>query len=406
MGNAFFLARRYAFGGRRQSISRAISLLSVIGLTLGTGLLIAVISVMNGFDRELRERILVLVPHVRLYSGDPIANWPEVATRLASQPGVTSATPYSEHQTLVRSGSISTAMTIYAVDAQSELESGVLKKHLGSDIFRKVQNERGLYLGQGLANRLAVQAGDSVSLIFPRSDGGLPRPSRIPVLGTLHTGTELDHRLGLTSLETLSSLLQEPAWPQGISLHVKDPFSATDEAMLALRQLPSDYRANTWSSTHGNLYEAIQTSRSLVALIVFLILAIAAFNVLASLMITSADRQTDIAVLKTLGADRLILMQVFTLQGLLIGLIGSLAGVLLGLLICAQLDNLMLVLEQLTGRPLINATIYPLDYLPVDLHGLEIVTVALVAIVLSTLASLYPAWRLQSIQPAETLRYE
>ena len=406
MKQAWYIALRYAFGGRRNSAGRIISLLSVLGLTLGAGLLIAVLSVMNGFDRELRERILVLVPHVRLYTGMPIPNWIDVAAAIQDQPGVASLVPYREEQVLVRFAGKTTAMMVFAIEPQAELEQGVLRSRLGDAVFQELDQQRGLYLGAGLAERLGVIPGEAITLLFTNRSGGLPRPAQIRVLGTLHTATELDHRLGLTSLDTLSALLGEQAYPMGISLHVEDPFRAREHALAALQRLPENYRALTWASSHGNLYEAIQTSRTMVGLIVFLIMAIAAFNVLSSLLIASADRQADIAILKTLGAERRLLLQVFTLQGLLIGLLGAAMGILLGLLICTQLDSLMNLLEWWRGTPLLQTNIYPLDYLPVQIEWAQVMAVGLIAVVLSTLASLYPAWRLQGIRPAETLRYE
>lgn len=406
MKQAWFVALRYAFGGRRNSAGRVISLLSVVGLTLGAGLLIAVMSIMNGFDRELRERILVLVPHIRLYNGGPIQNWADVTAALARQPDVSSVTPYREDQALVRFSGQTTAMTVFTVDPQTELDQGILASRLGASVFEDLQSRTGIYMGVGLAERLGVSVGDSVSLFFNTRQGSLPKPAQVVVLGVLHTATELDHRLAVTSLSSLSLLLGQTADPTGISMHVEDPFNARESALEALRMLPDDYRAITWASSHGNLYEAIQTSRTMVGLIVFLILAIAAFNVLSSLLIASADRQADIAVLKTLGADRRFLLRVFTLQGFCIGLLGAALGIVLGLLICSQLDLIVGVIEWVRGAPLIQSQIYPLDYLPVEIQVPQLASVALVAVLMSTLASLYPAWRLQSIRPAETLRYE
>ncbi len=406
MSHARFIALRYAFGGRRRSAGRIISWLSISGLALGTAMLILVLAIMNGFDRELRERILVLVPHARLYTGYDIFDWQRVSAEVAAQPGVLSLVPYREDQVLVRRGGQSTAMLLFAVDPATELRQGLLQTRFGAEVFAELQQREGFYLGSALASRLGVTAGDSVSLVIPSSQGQLPRPVQVPVIGTLHTATELDHRLGLTSLATLTHLLGYEVYPTGISLHLDDPFRAQAQAMLALSSLPTDFRAQTWMSSHGNLYQAIQTSRTLVGLIVFLVLAIAAFNVLASLLISSADRQADIAILKTMGAERPLLLRVFTWQGLLVGLVGSLLGTLVGSLLCFQLDAIVALIEAWRGAPLLQSSVYPLDYLPVQLDGWQVVSVALVAVLLSTLASIYPAWRLQTIRPAETLRYE
>ena len=381
-----------------------VSMLSVLGLALGAGLLITVLSVMNGFDRELRVKILALVPHIRLL--------PDVSLELAAadmqfvraDADVIAVTPFAELTGMVRSRGEAAPVLVWAVNPQMELDEGVWKAQLGSDLFVDLQSRPGVYLGAALAEDLNAQPGQSITLLAP--DGDSARYAGYTLLGTFATGTELDHRLMITSLDTLADSPMSGLAKGGFSVYSKRVFDAYSHAYKLLGQLPAGYRATTWASTHGNLFEAIQMSRYLVGLIVFLLLGIAAFNVVGSLMIATADRQSDIAILKTLGADRLTLIRIFTLQGFLIGCLGASAGLLLGLGLSAVVAPGVNLLEHLLQIHFLRSNIYPLDYLPVDLRWSQVFGVSIVAIILSTLGALYPAIRVLSVKPADTLRYE
>lgn len=402
--SASFIARRYVFGSRLHGMGGIVSLLSVVGLSLGSGVLIAVLSVMNGFDKELRETILTMVPHIRLLPPGDLSDWEQDSAFLSSDTDIVSATPYAELTGLVRFRGEAAPLLLRAIDPSMELAEGQIKNQLGKGIFQSLETQGGLALGRVLADSLQVEIGDRVTLITP--DGQGAHFASLEVLHFFDTGTELDRRMAITSLAVLrESDLYEGA-TLGISIYSNRVFDAYSHAYQMLGQLPRGYRASTWAASHGNLFEAIQMSRYLVALIVFLLLGIAAFNVIASLMITSADRQSDIAVLKTLGAESGFLLRLFSLQGLLIGLIGSALGAVLGVVLSLSLTEILGLIEAVIGRPLMQSNIYPLDYLPSQLVWSQVALVSLVAVVLSTLGSVYPAFRVLSVKPAETLRYE
>ncbi len=402
--SASFIARRYVFGSRLHGMGGIVSLLSVFGLTLGSGVLIVVLSVMNGFDRELRDTILTMVPHIRLFPPGALSDWEQDVAFLSQDEDILSATPYAELTGLLRYRGQASPLLLRAVDPEMELAQGEIKAQLGTDLFDQLQRRQGLVLGKVLADSLQAQVGDRVTLIAPKGQG--TEFASLEVLGFFDTGTELDRRLALTSLDVLQASGLYAGATLGISIYSNRVFDAYSHAYQILGQLPRGYRATTWASSHGNLFEAIQMSRYLVALIVFLLLGIAAFNVIASLMISSADRQTDIAILKTLGAQSGFLLKLFSLQGLLIGLIGAAAGALLGVIVSMSLTDILKFIEALIGRPLMQSNIYPLDYLPTQLIWSQIAMVSFVAVLLSTLGSVYPAFRVLSVQPAETLRYE
>jgi lipoprotein-releasing system permease protein len=402
--NALFIARRYVFGARLHRIGSTVSLLSVIGLALGCSVLIAVLSVMNGFDRELREKILTMVPHIRLLPTGELADWTQDSVFLADDQDIVSATPYAELTGLVRYRGEAAPLLLWAIDPVQESEHGQLRNQLGEEVFQLLNQQEGLILGSELADILGVTIGDNLTLIAP--DGSAAKFAGFEVLDIFSTGTELDRRMAITSLSTLDQKGFYGSAVEGIALYSNRVFDAYTHAYQILEKLPRGYRATTWISSHGNLFEAIQMSRYLVALIVFLLLGIAAFNVIASLMITTADRQSDIAILKTLGAESKFLLQLFSLQGFLIGLIGAVVGALLGVALSLSLTDIVRLLELLLDRQFLQSNIYPLNYLPTQLIWSQVLIVSFVALLLSTLGSLYPALCVLSVQPAETLRYE
>lgn len=402
--SASFIAKRYVFGSGSRATGGIVSLLSVIGLTLGSGVLIAVLSVMNGFDKELRQTILTMVPHIRLLPPGDLADWQQDSAFLSSDKDILSATPYAELTGLARFRGEAAPLLLKAVDPEQEILEGQIVNQLGSEIFLQLQKDMGLILGKVLAETLQIEIGDKLTIITPSAQTA--QFAGLTVLGIFDTGTELDRRMALTSISVLEESGLYANASLGVSVYTNRVFDAYSHAYQMLGQLPRGYRASTWAASHGNLFEAIQMSRYLVALIVFLLLGIAAFNVIASLMITSADRQTDIAILKTLGAKSGFLLKLFSLQGFLVGLIGAVMGALLGILLSLSLTQIMGFVEVIIGQPILQSNIYPLDYLPSELIWSQVALVSVVAVLLSTLGSIYPAYRVLSVKPAETLRYE
>lgn len=402
--SAYFLAKRYVFGARQHRMGGTISLLSIFGLALGCGILIAVLSVMNGFDRELRDKILTMVPHIRLLPDFGLESWQQDSAFIAEDKDILSATPYAELTGLIRYRGEASPMLLWGTDPAQEIQKGQLKQQLGAELFSQLESAPGVFLGQELADQLGVSVGETITLITP--EGTRASFAGLEVLGFFATGTELDRRMAITSLQTMQDVALYQSATKGIAVYTNRVFDAYTHGYQILQALPRGYRASTWMASHGNLFEAIQMSRYMVALIVFLLLGIAAFNVVASLMITSADRQSDIAILKTLGAQSGFLIKLFSMQGLYIGLIGAFSGALLGILLSYGLTDIVRFLEVVLNRQFLQSNIYPLSYLPSQLSWIQVLLVSLVAVTLSTLGSLYPAWRVLSVQPAETLRYE
>ena len=408
----FFMAWRYSIGHRRDRLSRFISWLSGAGLVLGVAMMITVLSVMNGFDRELREKILVVIPHIKLATDEPIDDWQVVSDRVARHPKVLSVHPYTELQGLIRFRGEVEPSLIYAVNPSLEAQGG-FGELLGSDTLSLLEDrapleERvpGILLGSGLAKNLGIVEGDSVTLLQFGGTGTALQAAAFPVKRILRTGTEMDQRLALLNLSSLPALQGLSNQPTGLRVQTSELFSTRPLAYELLDQLDAGYGATSWASSHGNLYQAIQMSRNLVTLIVLLILAIAAFNLVATLMIASADKQNELAILKTLGTPPKQLSHIFALQGLIIGSFGALLGALVGIILSSQMTNLTSLIESITGEPLLQTSVYPLDYLPSDIQLGQIVIVVLAAIIMSVLASLFPAWKVSRVNPAEVLRYE
>ena len=402
-----FVALRYSLGHKRDRLSRFIASLSSVGLVLGVAMMITVLSVMNGFDREMREKILVVVPHIKLFKSDHIEDWQSVASRISDHPQVLAVHPYSELEVLLRVRNDVEPLLIYAVDPNAETETGSFGELLGAEALSSIAgDDAGILLGQGLASRFSLTVGQNLNVFLFDDNGTAIKPARFRVSGILHTGTEADQRLGIIGLQSLSEFSGQSDLPTGLRVQTSELFGTRSLAYDLLDRVGINYRATTWAMTHGNLYELIQMSRNLVGLIVLLILTIAAFNLIATLMISSADKQSDLAVLKTIGAKPASLSRIFAIQGLIIGVIGSGIGAALGVFLSTQVANFTGLIELLTGEDLLQSSVYPLDYLPSYLSLTQVIIVMLVAIILSVLASVYPAWKVSKVDPAQVLRYE
>ena len=392
--------------------------MSVLGMTLGVTLLILVLSIMNGFDRELREKILAIIPHILIYKDQPIDDWQALQKNIQTIDSVILASPYAEQNGLLSKGALIEPVSLYGLDFITEQNNPLLNQVLSPSLFEQLQTEPGnIALGRLIAKRMNVKAGDKVTFIIPNTDSGRSAKIKsLTVSALLSTGTELDNQMALTALQNLAEVRSNntasknrgafipPA--DGMRIIVDDLFVSHNVALSILKTLPLEYRGLTWAQTQGTLYQAIQTSRNMVLLLVFLVLAIAAFNVLSSLMIMSAEKKADIAILKTLGANRRQLFTIFSAQGLIIGLWGSSLGVFFGILSSLWITKIIARIESLFGIQFLQADIYPIDYLPSDIQPQQIAIVCISAIVLSTIAALYPAWLAVKTEPAAILRYE
>ena len=410
-GEIIRVSLRYTFSFGRAYLSTFLSSLSMTGLVLAIALLVIVLSVMNGFDKEMRERILGLVPHVTLYSYAPMQNWQEQAALVGKHTEVVSVTPFAQFDALfMRAGDIETARGV-GIDIGSESVAGALLNSLASgeiDSFRR--DSQGLILGSGLANKLKLTAGDAVTLIVPSPDRGAgPQASRFETVNLsaiLTTGTELDQSAALVHLELASRLAGLEGGVTGLRVATSDIFAVARIGWELINNLPPGYYATNWMMTHGNLYAAIQLSRDLVSILLFSIIAVAAFNVVSSLVLVVFDKQGDIAILRTLGATPANIAWIFVFQGAMIGLVGVLLGTALGVLGSLAVPELVAGLEQLLNINFLNTDVYPVSFLPVDILQRDLLAVAFIAFLMCVVAAIYPALRAAKLQPASVLHGE
>tara|TARA_R100000005_G_scaffold96455_1_gene83517 strand:+ start:8649 stop:9884 length:1236 start_codon:yes stop_codon:yes gene_type:complete len=401
------IALRYSFAFGRGYLSTFLASLSALGLILAIALLIAVLSVMNGFDKEMRERILDLVPHVSVYATDPLIDWQPVASAIRARPEVQSVQPFVQFDALfMRGRDIETGIGMGLPGAGHE---GLLAA-LDPDLQQRFAAEpSGLLLGSGLANRLGAVPGDVLTLIVPGADSNNPAGTRfaaVTLLGLLSTGTELDESAAVVRLELASELAGLSGGITGLQVRVADLFNVHALGWSLLADLPLGYYTTNWMMTHGNLYSAIQLSRDLVSILLFSIIGVAAFNVVSSLVLVVFDKQGDIAILRTLGASGADITGIFLLQGAMIGVIGALLGSLSGVLLSLGIPRLVVALEQLLGMRFLSTDVYPVSFLPVEILASDVAWVSLVAFMLCVLAALYPARRAARLAPAQILHQE
>lgn len=405
---SLFIGLRYFFASSGNRLVSFISSLAVTGLVLGVALLIVVLSVMNGFEQELRTRILGLVPHVRLYQHRGIEDWQWVRQRVVSMPGVVSATPFSRVD-----GMLTFRGEVQPVSLHGELlnENGNQQLQDFVDINAAEGVEKPLFLARGIADKLGVSEGAKLRMIVPHATS-IDQPGRssqlatFTLVGIFDTGTELDQRLAITRLSAASELAGLQTAAQGMQLQVEDVFSVRELRYLLRRELPMGFYSYDWTGSYGNLYQAIKMSRELVLLLIFLIVAIAAFNVISMLVMTVKDKSGAIAILRTLGCTQRGILQIFFIKGSLIGLMGCLIGSVLGVFAAHHIGDWVASLEALTGFQFLNTEVYPVDSLPSQLLWSDVAVVVAVAFGLNMLATLYPAWKAGQVQPADELRYE
>ncbi|KAA1188256.1 FtsX-like permease family protein [Pseudohalioglobus sediminis] len=382
----------------------------MLGLVLAIALLIVVLSVMNGFDREMRERILSLVPHITLYSHRPMTDWEALQERVAAHPAVHSVTPFTQFDALFMRGTdIETARGIgMAVDdPATEL---MLASLAASQRAAFEQRPDSLLLGVGIARRLGVSAGDTLTLIVPggglTGDTGATRLEALYLAGVVETGTELDQGVALLHLATASRLAGLGEAVSGLRVSTLDLFTVGSTGWELVNSLPVGHYATNWMMTHGNLYAAIQLSRDLVSILLLSIIAVAAFNVVSSLVLVVFDKQDNIAILRTLGASGADIAWIFVLQGALIGVVGVLAGSLLGAGLSQLVPGLVATLERLLDIRFLNTDVYPVAFLPVDLLLRDVLMVGGVALLMCLLAAVYPARRAAQLAPAMVLNQD
>jgi lipoprotein-releasing system permease protein len=410
---ALFIGTRYTRAKRRNHFISFISLTSMVGMALGVMAMIVVLSVMNGLQEEMRSRILGMVSHATLTaSSGPLSDWQALAQQAMDNPQVRAAAPFTELQGMLsRKGSMQPVLITAILPGEEEKVSIIAGHMQQGSLNDLVAGEFGMLVGEVTARRFGLQVGDKLSLVVPEAGSGAlgitPRIQRFTVAGIFKVGAELDGSLAFMHIADAAQMKRwNPGQVQGVRLAVDDLFQAQRIVSQVLGTLGDGYLAADWTRSHGSLFQAMQMEKTMIALLLLLIIAVAAFNIIATLIMVVAEKRTDIAILRTLGVTPLQVMGIFMVQGTVIGVVGVLAGGILGVLLALNLTPLISALEELVGQRVYSADLYYISYLPSSLQLEDVVRICSAGLLLSFLATLFPAWRAAQTPPAESLRYE
>ncbi|WP_156365585.1 lipoprotein-releasing ABC transporter permease subunit LolE [Erwinia sp. Leaf53] len=406
---SLLLALRFSRGRRRGGMVSLISVISTVGIALGVMVLIIGLSAMNGFERELNNRILAVVPHGEIEAvNQPFTGWQSLLPKIEQVPGVAAAAPYINFTGLIESGSKLQAVQVKGVDPAQEGRLSALPSYVQNGAWQSfAAGKQQILLGQGVANSLKLKQGDWLTIMIPNSDPEhkllQPKRVRLQVSGILKLSGMLDHSLALVPLADAQSLLGMGDNVTGIALKAKDPFDAQKLVRAAGEVTHSYVYIRSWIGTYGYMYRDIQMIRAIMYLAMVLVIGVACFNIVSTLVMAVKDKSGDIAVLRTLGAKDGLIRAIFVWYGLLAGLVGSVSGVVLGVLAALNLTPIVHALETLTGYHFLSGDIYFIDFLPTELHWRDVITVLATSLLLSLIASWYPARRASRIDPARVL---
>jgi lipoprotein-releasing system permease protein len=404
---------RYTRAKRRNHFISFISLTSMLGIALGVAALIVVLSVMNGFQKEVRARILGVVAHVQITGGDNrLENWQGVAREASADPAVVAAAPFVNAQGMLMLGANVRGAVVRGI--VPELEQKVAEiglRMVAGKLDSLAPGEFGIVLGAELARALGARVGDKVTLIAPQGlvtpAGILPRLKQFGVTGIFEVGMfEYDSTLALIHIADAQKLYGMGEAVTGVRLKLADLFQSREVTRGLFTRLKGDLYISDWTRSHANYFRAVQIEKTMMFIILLLIVAVAAFNIVSTLVMAVTDKQPDIAILRTLGASPGSIMKIFVVQGALIGVVGTLIGVAGGVALALNIDVVVPFLERLFSVQFLSREVYYITELPSDLQSGDVVAIGLVSLLLSLLATLYPSWRAARINPAEALRYE
>ena len=407
----FFIGLRYTRAKRRNHFISFISLVSILGIAVGVTALITVISVMNGFDRELKDRILGMVAHATVEGVDEsVRDWPQALARAERNPHVLGAAPYVEREAMLQGQRVSGAIVRGVLPEYEPHVSEIDRKMVVGKLDDHSAGSFNIILGRELAMKLGVSVGDHATLITPEVStspmGVQPRFKRFTVSGIFEVGMqEYDGALAVVHMKDAQTLYRLDG-PSGIRLRLDDMFRAWSVARELSGQLGQAYRVSDWMQGHSNFFKAIAMEKKVMFLILSLIVAVAAFNLVSTLVMLVTDKQADIAILRTLGQSPRSIMGVFMVQGVLVGTLGIALGVLFGVLLAANLPEIVRWIEQAFGVSFLSADVYYISEVPSQLEWSDVSWITLTAFLFCIIATLYPAWRAARIEPAAALRYE
>ena len=413
MNTPFFISWRYQRGKQKNPLVALIAKFSAIGIALGVAVLIVGLSAMNGFERELNQRILAVVPHAEILSApnamDPtIHHWQNLETRLQQNAQIKGISPFVSFTALVENGSKLKVVQVKGVEKQAEDRVSSLGNFVQEQGWDKFGKEGGLVLGSGIARELDVKAGDWVTLLISQQNGdeqlAQPTRERVQVTAILRLDGQLDYSYALLPLAQAQEFLTYKSDQiTGVELKLDDPFSVKNLDLSMLNDYPQMLYIQNWIGKFGYMYRDIQLIRTVMYIAMVLVIGVACFNIVSTLIMAVKDKQGDIAIMRTLGANNVFIKRIFIWYGLQAGMKGCLIGIVLGIILALNLTTFIQGIEWIIGKKLLSGDVYFVDFLPSELHWLDVLMVLVAALALSLIASLYPASRAAKLQPAQVL---
>lgn len=413
MNTPFFISWRYQRGKQKNPLVALIAKFSAIGIALGVAVLIVGLSAMNGFERELNQRILAVVPHAEILSApnatDPtIHHWQNLEKRLQQNPQIKGISPFVSFTALVENGSKLKVVQVKGVEKQAEDKVSSIGNFVQEQGWNKFEKEGGLVLGAGIAKEFDVKVGDWITLLISQQNGDeqFAQPTREPVQVTaiLRLDGQLDYSYALLPLAQAQTFLTyQPDQITGVELKLDDPFSVRNLDLSMLNDYPQMLYMQNWISKFGYMYRDIQLIRTVMYIAMVLVIGVACFNIVSTLIMAVKDKQGDIAIMCTLGANNAFIKRIFIWYGLQAGMKGCLIGIVLGIILALNLTTFIQGIEWVIGKKLLSGDVYFVDFLPSELHWLDVLMVLVAALALSLMASLYPASRAAKLQPAQVL---
>ena len=413
MNTPFFISWRYQRGKQKNPLVALIAKFSAIGIALGVAVLIVGLSAMNGFERELNQRTLAVVPHAEILSApnatDPtIHHWKNLEKRLQQNAQIKGISPFVSFTALVENGSKLKVVQVKGIEKQAEDRVSSLGNFVQEQGWDKFGKEGGLVLGSGIARELDVKVGDWVTLLISQQNGyeqlAQPTRERVQVTAILRLDGQLDYSYALLPLvQAQEFLTYKPDQITGIELKLDDPFSVKNLDLSMLNDYPQMLYIQNWIGKFGYMYRDIQLIRTVMYIAMVLVIGVACFNIVSTLIMAVKDKQGDIAIMRTLGANNAFIKRIFIWYGLQAGMKGCLIGIVLGIILALNLTTFIQGIEWVIGKKLLSGDVYFVDFLPSELHWLDVLMVLVAALVLSLIASLYPASRAAKLQPAQVL---
>lgn len=413
MFNSFetMIGLRYVRAQRRNHFISFISMSSMIGVALGVMALITVISVMNGFEKELKDRILGMASHAVIEELNGLKDWQLVINNIKDHPEIVGAAPYFHAEGMLTKDKIVNGVIIRGILPHEETNVAIVaEKMIEGDLNDLKSTEFNIILGAELVRKLNLEIGDKVTLVAPQANftpaGILPRLKRFTLIGIFEVGMhEFDGGLALIHMDDALRLFRKSN-PTGIRLKTNNILKAPTISREIASQLSSKYWVIDWTQRHSNFFRALKTEKTVMFVILTLIVAVAAFNIISTLVMAVSDKQSDIAVLRTLGASPKSILKIFIIQGTIIGAIGILLGVIGGVWLASNIETLVPALENMLGYKFLSPDVYYISDLPSDMHWSDVILISVVSFVLCLFATIYPAFRAANTLPAEALRYE